>query len=304
MHRLGALLVLPESGTEQPQKNIAAFRQGLRGFGWQEGGNLHIDWRWPAGDLELIERYATELVALDPDVIFAANSSTAVKALRRRTSTIPIVFAVVTDPVGQGFVESLAHPGGNITGFSNYNPEMAGKWLELLTQISPAVARVAILYNPATAPYAGLYLHAIDDAARSLALTVQTAPVRDDAGIEAVMTALAREQRGGALVLPDIFIGPHRDAIIGFAAQYRLPTVFAFGNFVRAGGLMSYGIEEADLYRRAADYIDRILKGAKPADLPVQQPTKFDLMINLKTAKSLGVTVPPVLLARADEVIE
>jgi putative ABC transport system substrate-binding protein len=237
MHRLGALIAAPESA-RNAQSLLAAFQQALRGFGWREGGNLHIDLRWAAYDPALIERYAIELVALDPDVIFTAESSTSIEALRRRTSTIPIVFVVVTDPVGQGFVESLAHPGGNITGFSNYSPEMAGKWLEMLTQISPGVARVAILYNPATAPYAGLYLHALDNAAPSLALTVQAAPVRDDAGIEAVITALAREQRGGVLVLPDIFfsLGPHRDAILGFAARYRLPTVFAFGTFVRKAG--------------------------------------------------------------------
>jgi putative ABC transport system substrate-binding protein len=300
MHRLGVLLVMPES---YAQARMTALRQGLRGFDWQEGDNLHIDLR-RAEDPALIERYATELVALDPDVILISSSSTAVKALRRKTSTIPIVFVLITDPVGQGFVESLAHPGGNITGFSNYNPEMVGKWLEMLTQISPPVARVAILYNPATAPYAGLYLHAIDNAARSLALTIQDAPVHDDAGIEAVMTALAREQRGGALLLPDIFTSGHQDAIIGFAARYRLPTVLTGRDFPREGWLMSYGIDPADLFRRAIDYVDRILRGAKPADLPVQQPSKFELVINLKTAKSLGVTVSPALLARADEVIE
>jgi putative ABC transport system substrate-binding protein len=304
MHRLGVLLAL-EPSNPVGQALAAAFQQALRGFGWQEDGNLHVDRRWVADDPALIERYATELVAFNPDVIFAANSSTAVEALRRQTRTIPIVFAMVTDPVSQGFVESLAHPGGTITGFTNYNPEMAGKWLELLTQISPAAARVSILYNPATAPYAGLYMRAIDNAARSLGLTVEAAPVRDDAGIEAVMTALARKERGAVLVLPDIFFTVRRrEAIIGFAAQYHLPTVFAYGNFTRLGGLMSYGVEQADLYRRSAEYVDRILKGAKPADLPVQEPNKFELVINLKTAKSIGVTVSPGLLARADEVIE
>ena len=230
--------------------------------------------------------------------------SPAVEALRRQTSTIPIVFALVTDPVGQGFVASLARPGGNITGFSAYDPPMAGKWLGMLTQITPPVARVAVLFNPATAPYAGLMLRAIEDAAPSFAVTVRAAPVHDDAEIEAMMAGLAREERGGLLVLPGAFTNVHRDAIVALAARHRLPAVYPFRFFATIGGLMSYGIDHDDLFRRAAAYVDRILKGAKPGDLPVQRPTKFELVINLKTAKALGITVAPSLLATADEVIE
>jgi putative ABC transport system substrate-binding protein len=211
---------------------------------------------------------------------------------------------MVSDPVGQGFVDSLARPGGTITGFSNYDPPMAGKWLQMLTQISPPVARVAVLYNPATAPYAGLYLRAIEDAAASLAVAVRAVPVNDDGEIEAMMAGLAREDRGGLLVLPDNFTSAHRDAIVALAARHRLPGVYPFRNFSGIGGLMSYGIETPDLFRRSAGYVDHILKGAKPSDLPVQRPTKFELVINMKTANALGITIPPSLLAGADEVIE
>lgn len=214
------------------------------------------------------------------------------------------MFVGAADPVGQGFVESLARPGGNITGFSFYDAPMAGKWLEMLTQISPPVARAAVLFNPATAPYAGLMMRAIKEAGSSLAVTVRGAPVNDDAEIAAVMTGLAREEHGGILVLPDLFTGAHLKAIIARAAQYRLPAVYAFRVFPASGGLMSYGIDPIDPFRRAADYVDRILKGTKPADLPVQNPTKFELVINLKTAKALGITIGPSLLAGADEVIE
>ena len=217
---------------------------------------------------------------------------------------IPIVFVIVTDPVGQGFVQSLARPGSNITGFSNYDPPMAGKWLGMLTQISPPVARVAVLYNPATAPYAGLYLRAIGEIAPAFAVAVQTAPVHDDAAIEAVTARLTREKRAGLLVLPDTFTRLHRDAIVALAARYHVPAVYPFRYFASSGGLMSYGIESEDLFRRSADYVDRLLNGAKASDLPVQQPTKFALVINLKTAKELGVAVPLALLASADEVIE
>ena len=228
----------------------------------------------------------------------------AVEALRRRTSTIPIVFVVVTDPVGQGLVQSLAHPGGNITGFSSFDPPMAGKWLEMLTQITPPVARVAVLYNPATAPYAGLMMHTIEDAARSLALTVRAAPSRDDGEIESLVAGLAGEERGGLLILQDASVIGHRNAIVTFAARYRLPAVYPYRFIAAMGGLMSYGVEYTDLFRRAAIYVDQILKGAKPGDLPIQNPTRFELVINLKTAKALGVTITPPLLARADEVIE
>ncbi len=303
MRRLGVLMWQLASDPEG-QARAAALVQGLGALNWKEGGNLRIDWRWAGGNPALFARYAAELVALGPDILLAGSSSTAVKALRRQTSTIPIVFVGVVDPVGQGFVESLARPGGTITGFSNYDPPMAGKWLGMLTQITPPVGRVAVLYNRANAPYSGLMLHAIEEAARSLAVAVRAAPVNDDAEIEAMMAGLAHEERGGVLVLPDIFTGMHRDAIVGLAARHRLPAVYPQRYLAGREGLMSYGIETTDLYRRAAAYVDRILKGAKASDLPVQNPTKFELALNLKTAKALGVTFPPSLLAAADEVIE
>ena len=303
MRRLGVLMGQPASDPEV-QARAAALVQGLGALNWREGGNLRIDWRWAGGDPALFERYAAELVALGPEVLLAGSSSPAVKALRQQTSTIPIVFVSVIDPVGQGFVESLARPGGTITGFSLYDPPMAGKWLGMLTQIAPPVAHVAVLYNPATAPYAALMLRAIEEAAPSLAVAVRAAPVNDASEIEARMAGLTHEERGGLLVLPGNFTFVHREAIVAIAARHRLPAIYPFRFFTAAGGLMSYGIEQEDLFRRAADYVDRILKGAKPADLPIQNPTRFELVINLKTAKALGVTIPPSLLAGADEVIE
>ena len=286
------------------QADAAAFVRGLSALNWKEGSNLRIDWRWGDSDPALLERYAAELVALGPDLLLAGSSSTAVGALQRRTSTIPIVFSNVTDPFGQGFVASLAHPGSNITGFSNYDPLMVSKWLGLLTQLTPPVALVAALYNPATTPYAPLLLHAIEEAAPSLGVTVRAAPVRDDAEIDATMAGLAREERGGLLVLPDIFNNEHRSAIVALAVRHRLPAVYAFRFFALAGGLISYGIDLIDVFRRSAGYVDLILKGTVPANLPVQAPVAFKLVINLKTAKALGFNIAPTLLVAADEVIE
>ncbi len=277
--------------------------QGLRTLGWQEGANLHVDWRWAGGDSALFDRYAAELVALGPDVLLA-QSTPSVVALRQKTTTIPIVFTMVSDPVGQGFVESLARPGGNITGFSDFNALMAGKWLEMLTQVAPPVRRVAVLYNPATAPYAGLMMRAIEDAAPSFAISARAAPCRNDAEIEAVVAELAQGPRGGLLVLTDIFAIVHRDTILAAASKHRLPTVYFTRSFTLAGGLMSYGIDYADLFLRSANYVDRILKGTSPRDLPVQEPTKFELAINLRTAKARDITLSMTLLATADEVIE
>jgi putative tryptophan/tyrosine transport system substrate-binding protein len=285
------------------QTYTASLMKGLRALDWQEGANLRIDWRWTGGDPALFDRYAAELVELGPDVLLA-QSSPAVVALRRNTSTIPVVFTMVSDPVGQGFVENLAHPGGNVTGFSDFNALMAGKWLEMLTQVAPPVARVAVLYNPDTAPYAGLMMRAIEDAAPSFAIATQSALCHDVAEIQSTIAALARGERGGLLVLTDIFTVVHRDTILASAAQYRLPTVYFARSFTVAGGLMSYGIDYADLFLRSAAYIDRILKGTSPRDLPVQQPTKFELVINLKTAKARGINLSTTLLAAADEVIE
>ena len=281
----------------------AALMQGLGALGWRNGANLRADWRWTGGDPALFDRYAAELVALGPDVLLA-QSSPSVVALRRLSNTIPIVFTMVTDPVGQGFVDSLAHPSGNVTGFSDFNALMASKWLEMLAEVTPSVARVAVLYNPATAPFAGLMMRAVEAAAPSFGITVQAAPCRDVADIAAVTAELAQKERGGLLVLTDIFAIVHRDAILSSAAEHRLPAVYFTRSFTAAGGLMSYGIDYADLFLRSAAYVDRILKGTSPRDLPVQQPTKFELAINLRTAKARGINLSTTLLATADEVIE
>jgi putative ABC transport system substrate-binding protein len=285
------------------QLRLAAFRGGLAKLGWTEGSNLRVELRWGGSNPEVFARYAAELVALGPELILA-DSTPSLKALWQQTRTLPIVFVNVIDPVGQGFVASLAHPGGNVTGFSTFDASLASKWLEMLTQISPPVARVAVLFNPATTPYSGLMLPAIEEAAPSFAVTVQTAPVDSDSEVEAMMAGFAHEERGGVLVLPSVFTANHRDAIIALAARNRLPAVYPFPFFAVDGGLMSYGTDLDDLIRRSAAYVDRILKGDRPGDLPVQLPTKFETIINLKTAKALGITVPNTLLASADQVIE
>jgi len=301
VRRIGVLMGAVESDPAR-QSQLAAFRGALAKLGWREGSNLGIEVRW-GGDPELCARYAAELVALGPEVILA-DASPSVEALQRQTRTIPIVFVTVADPIGQGFVANLAHPGGNTTGFSVFDAPMAGKWLEMLTQITPPVTRVAMLFNPATTPYANLMFRAMEDAAPSFAVAVRAAPVNSESEVDAMMAALAREGRGGVLVLTSIFTVTYRDAIIALAARHRLPAVYAYSFFAEAGGLMSYGVDVADVHRRAADYVNRILKGDKPGDLPVQMPIKFNLVINLKTAKALDITVATSLLATADEVIE
>jgi putative tryptophan/tyrosine transport system substrate-binding protein len=302
MRRIGVLMSFLASDPEG-QARAAAVMQGLGAVDWHEDGNLRIDWRWAGSDPALLERYAAELVALSPELLLAMGSPQ-VEALRRQGRTIPMVFALVTDPVGQGFVADLARPGGTITGFSAYDPPMAGKWLTMLTQMTPPVARAAVLFDPATAPQAGLLMRAIEDAAPSLGVTVRAAPVHDASEIEAIMAGLAREERGRLLILPGAFTTAHRDTIVALAARHRLPAVYPFRFFATIGGLMSYGIDQDDLFRSAGVYAGRILKGAKPSDLPVQRPNKFELAINLKTAKALGITVAPSLFATADEVIE
>jgi putative tryptophan/tyrosine transport system substrate-binding protein len=302
VRRIGVLSALgndPVGQAAAPQGLV----EGLGALNWRDNVNVRIDWRWAGGDSALFERYAAELAGLGVDVIVAA-STPAVAALRRQTRTIPIVFVIVTDPVGQRFVESLAHPGGNITGFTDFEPAMATKWLGMLAQITPSVAQVAVLFNPATAPFADLMLRAIEEAAPSFSIAVRAAPCQDDAAIEPMIRGLASEKGGGLLVLPDSFTIVHREALVALAASYRLPAIYWNRLFITGGGLMSYGVDNKDLFRRSADYVDRILKGAKPSDLPVQTPTKFVQAINLKTAKALGVTVAPLLLAQADEVIE
>jgi len=285
------------------QPIIQAFDQALPRLGWIEGNNIRIDRRFAAGDSALFKRFAAELVDLQPDAILAGTPP-AVLALQQQTRTTPIVFALVVDPVGLGLVQSLAHPGGNITGFSVYDAELAGKWVELLKEIAPQVTRIAAIFNPDTAPYAPLYNRAIEGAARAVGMTVSLVPTRDEAAISDAITAHAREPGGAVILIPDIFNATHRDATIGLALRHGVPLMGFGGLFVRAGALISYFTEPAELYGQAATYIDRILRGAKPADLPVQQPTKFKLFINLKTAKALGLTVPQSILQRADEVIE
>jgi putative tryptophan/tyrosine transport system substrate-binding protein len=299
MRLIGVLM----GGVENdPVTQLATFRGALAKLGWTEASNLRIEVRW-CTDAVLCARHAAYLVALGPKALLA-ESTTALAALQQQTRTIPIVFVGVADPVGQGFVASLARPGGNITGFSVFDAPMAGKWLEMLTQITPPVERVAILFNPATAPYASLMLHAIEEAASSFAVAVQRAPVNSGGELETMMADLARQERGGVLVLPSLFMITHREAIIALAARHHLPAVYSFAFFAEAGGLMSYGVDLDDLERRAAHYVDRILKGSKPGDLPVQMPIKFHQVINLKTAKALDITIAPSLVATADGVIE
>jgi len=299
--RVGVLIASAENDPTA-QANVTAFAQALGRFGWVEGKNIRIDYRFAAGDPTLYKSYATELVGLSPDVILA-GASPAVAALRQQTRSIPIVFVLVTDPVGLGFVQSLARPGGNITGFSSYDAPVMGKWLQLLKEVAPRVIRVAVIFNPAAAPFAPFFNGAIEAAAPSLGMTVTLAPVHDDAAIEEAVAAQAREAGGGLVLLPESFTLTHRDVIVAAAARHGLPLIGSIA-FPRAGGLMSYHFDGADAHAQAASYIDRILHGASPADLPVQQTTKFLLSINLKTAKALGLTVPPSILAGADELIE
>jgi putative ABC transport system substrate-binding protein len=269
--------------------------------GWTEGRNLRLEYRWAAGDAALLRKQATELVGLAPDLILA--TSTPVLAALRQENPLPIVFVQVTDPIGGGFVPNLARPGGSLTGFTSFEFTIGSKWLEALKHVAPAVTRVALIFNPDTAPFAHMFWQPVEDAAPSFDVEPMQAPVRDVGEIERTVAAFAR-QNGGLMVLPDVSTTNHRDLIIALAARHRLPAVYPYRYFATSGGLMSYGSDLADVYRRAASYVDRILKGAIPGDLPVQAPAKFEFVINLKTANALGLTVPPLWLGRADEVIE
>jgi putative ABC transport system substrate-binding protein len=301
MRRLGVLFSVAEADAEG-QARAAALKLGLLEHGWVEGRNLEIDYRWGGGDPSRLRAYTAELMALNPDVIFAAPSA-ALAAVQRATRAIPIVFAQVSDPVGAGFVASLAHPGGNITGFALFEFAVGAKWVELLKQIAPSVSRAAVIYDPAT-PSATGFLPLIEAAGRSFGVDIFVHSVRDSNEIEGAISALAAEPNGGLIALAGPLITGKRDLIISLANKSRLPTIFALRYYAEAGGLASYGVDNHDLYRRAASYIDRILRGEKPSDLPVQEATKFQLVINLKTAKALGLTVPSALLAAADELIE
>jgi putative ABC transport system substrate-binding protein len=303
MRRVGVLIAFDENDPEA-KAYLSGFTQGLAALGWTNSRNLYMDVRWAAGNVDRMRMSAKELLDLQPDVILA-HGTPATAAFQRETRTIPIVFASVSDPVGEGFVESLSRPGGNITGFISQEATMAGKWLELLTEIAPGVKRVAAMFNPDTAPSGGLYvLPAFRAAARSFKVAPIEAPIRSVAEIETILTSLEREPGGGLVVMPDTFVESHRGHIILLAARNNVPTVYPDSVWARDGGLLSYGPDRADIFRRSATYVDRILRGAKPAELPVQLPTKFVLAVNAKTAKALGLELPPMLLARADEVIE
>ena len=281
---------------------LSAFQQGLQDLNWLEGRNVSFAVRWGAGNADRTKTFAAELVGLAPDVILATNTPTA-RALKQATDKIPIVFAGLADPVADGFVASLSSPQGNMTGFTSFNAEIAGKWLQLLKEISPAIERVVAIYNPDTAPYA-IFLPVMEVVAPQIAVTLVRAPVRDQAAIESAINGLAAAPRIGLLIMPDVFTTLHRDTIFKLATSGRFPTMCPLRNYAAAGGLISYGSDFVSLMRQAAPYVDRILHGERPGNLPVQEPTRYELVINLKTAKALGLEVPASLLARVDEVIE
>jgi len=303
MRRVGALMPGSETDMEE-QSRVTGFQQGLAKTGWTKGHNVQIDYRWGALDTDRTRAFAIELVGLRPDVLFAGNT-TALAALHRATRSIPIVFALVTDPIGGGFVASLARPGGNVTGFMSVEPPVAGKWVQLLKEITPGMRHAAFLFNPEAAPYAGEYFRFAETVAASIAVELIAAPVHDAMEIDGAFAALAPKPNDGLIVLPDAFTRLHRQQIIAVAARHHLPAIYADRSYATDGGLISYGGEAPELnYRNAASYVDRILRGEKPSDLPVQFPTKFELVINLKTAKALGVTISRDMLLIADEVIE
>ncbi len=303
VRHIGVLVNLAESDPEG-RSRVMAFRRGLDELGWTEGRNLQVEYRWAVGSADRVRALAKELVERQPDLI-ACETTPGVAAVLQKTRTIPIVFVNVADPVGSGFVASLARPGGKVTGFTNFDIALGTKWLELLKQLAPRVTRVACIFNPDTAPGRGLFfVRPMEAAAPSFAIELTHAPIHNDAEIEAVISALGREPDGGLIVTPDPFIAVHREVILKSAARHRLPAVYPLRYYARSGGLAAYGPDVEDLFRQAAMYVDRILKGADPADLPVQAPIKFELAINVQTAKSLNLTVPVPLLARADEVIE
>jgi putative ABC transport system substrate-binding protein len=302
MRRIGVLMGYAESDQEA-QAWVAAFREGLQKLGWTEGRNIRIDIRWTASDAEATQRFAKELIALQPDLILSQVTPTTA-ALLQQTRTIPIVFVMVANPIGSGFVTSLSRPGGNVTGFATLEGSIGGKWLELLKEIAPRITRAAFLFSPAAAPFAEFYLKPFKVAGRSLAVETIAAPVHDTSEIESVVAAQAREPNGSLIVMPDSFMNVRRTEVTSLAARYRLPAIYPYREFAELGGLLSYGFDRLDNFRRAASYADRILRGAKASELPVQRPAKFELVINLKTAKALGLNVPLQLQQRADEVIE
>jgi len=302
VRRIGVLMGAFAQNDPDGQAALAAFLNALQGLGWTSDRNAQIEVRWIGDEVERGSTLATQLVAWNPDVLFC-SSSTATELLSHATSTIPIVFAQVTDPVGSGWVKNYARPGGNLTGFTAFEAEVGGKWLDVLKEIAPRVSRAAVLFYPETPAYVAVW-HWVETAATPFAIKVSPAGVRDANEIERAITAFAEQADGGLIVLPTPVTNSNHGLIIELAARYRLPAVYSWRYWAKGGGLASYGPDNLDLYRRAGSYVDRILKGEKPADLPVQIPTKYELVINLKAAKTLGLIVPPTLLARADEVIE
>jgi putative ABC transport system substrate-binding protein len=299
--RIGVLMGYPE-GSSQGQAGIKALQQGLQSLGWIEGQNVTIDYRWAGGNPDKGRAYAKELVGMTPDLIVSStNQVTAI--VRQETASVPIIFVNVGDPIGSGFAASLARPGGNMTGFANFDNSVGSKWLELLREIAPSVKRVGFIFHPDAAPNVGFY-RAAEAAAPSISIELIPLPIHNAIEIEGGIAALAQSADGGLIVAPHAVTAGNRDLLVGLAARHRLPAVYGDRPFAEGGGLLSFGINPADIFQRSASYIDRVLKGAKPADLPVQLATKFELIINLNTAKTLSLTVPPNLFARADEVIE
>jgi putative ABC transport system substrate-binding protein len=303
VRRISILMAYDENDPEG-KAYLSGFMQGLAELGWTAGRNMRMDVRWAAGNVDRVRVYAKELVDFQPDVILA-DTTPVIAALQQETRTVPIVFLEVSDPIGSGLIVSLARPGGNITGFIHYDGSMGGKWLQLLTEIAPGVKRVAMMFNPDTAPYVtAYYLPSFEAAARSVNVEAIAARVRTDADIETVISSLGREPGRGLVVVPDIFMIVHRAPIISLVARNNVPVVYQDSVFVRDGGLLSYGPDLANIYHRSASYVDRILRGEKPAQLPVQVPTKFEMAVNVKAAKALGLIVPQSILLTADEVIE
>jgi ABC-type uncharacterized transport system substrate-binding protein len=300
MRRIGVLVGFAESDPESPAR-LAAFRQSLERLGWKEGHNVRVEYRWGAGDPTRMRAHAKELIGTSPDVL-VAESTPATAALQAETRITPIIFLQAGNPVGSGFVASFARPGGNLTGFTNYAPSMGGKWLELLKEVVPPLVRVAALFNPQT--HTGQYWGVLEAAAQTVNVQFEKAAVANAVEIERAVEGMSGEPHGGLMVMPDSFTMSHQETIVASAVRHRIPAIYAFRAFPVNRGLMSYGMDMISVYRDAAGYVDRILRGEKPADLPVQGPTRFELVINLKTARALGLEVPPTLLARADEVIE
>jgi putative ABC transport system substrate-binding protein len=301
VRRIGVVMGIGE-GDLEAKPRVEALQAGLQELGWTAGRNIHLDYRWTNGDLERTRRVAKEIVELKPDML-VVHSTPAVSAVHELAPAIPMVFVLIADPIGSGFVASLSHPGGNMTGFMNVEAPMAGKWLELITEIAPKTKRIALIFNPLTSPYQS-YLAAMGVSAPKLGLLSIPTPVHDATEIESAITALGREPDSALFAVPDVFVQVHRALIIRLAEKYRVPAIYPYRFFPSSGGLLSYGFDTVLAFRQAASYVDRILKGAKPADLPVQAPASFKLVVNLKAAQAIGLTIPASFLLRADEVIE